>query len=137
LEDWKPYYFDGTQPEMGRCFIIEADASPMGMIACNEIDRVARKVEIDILIGEGRYRNHGYGTDAIQAFLGYLFNELHLHRVEIGAYIHNLRAICAYEKAGFVREGVLREAEWVEGRFVDCVVMSILEDEFQAQECLI
>lgn len=137
LEDWKPYYFDGTKPEKGRCFIVEADGFPIGMIAYHMRDRVARRVEIDVLIGGERYRDRGYGTDAIRAFLGYLFNELHAHRVELGTYIHNLRAICAYEKAGFVREGVLREADWVEGRFVDCVVMSILEDEFQAQECLI
>ena len=44
----------------------------------------------------------------------------------------NPRAIRAYEKAGFIKEGTLRQDEYHEGRFVDTVVMGILREEWLA-----
>jgi ribosomal-protein-alanine N-acetyltransferase len=131
LEDWKPFYFDGSAPQMGRCFMIEVEGEPIGMIAYNKIDPQARKVEIDILIGDSKNWNKGYGTDAVRAFLGYLFNELRLHRVEVAASGNNPRAIRCYQKAGFVKEGVLRDRGWEDGSLVDEVWFGVLEDEFQ------
>lgn len=128
---WEPYYFDGSRPDLGRCFTIEADTSPIGMIASNRVDTAARSTEIDILIGEEGYRGRGHGTDAIRAFLGFLFDTVGLHRVWLATYEHNARARRAYEKAGFVREGVMRQAERVDGRWVDSVIYGILEDEFR------
>jgi ribosomal-protein-alanine N-acetyltransferase len=130
LTDWKPYYFDGSEPERGRCFAIEAEGRPIGMIAYNAIIRRDRSVDIDVIIGEKAYWSRGYGTDAIRAFLRYLFEVVGMHRVALGTYATNARAIRCYEKCGFVREGVQRESEWVDGRWVDAVLMSVLEQEF-------
>lgn len=132
LADWKPYYFDGSEPERGRCFAIEADGRPIGMIAYNAINRRDRCVEIDVIIGEKAYWSRGYGTDAIHAFLGHLFDVVGLHRVWLGTYATNARAIRCYEKCSFVREGVHRESDWVDGRWLDAVQMSILEHEFRS-----
>jgi RimJ/RimL family protein N-acetyltransferase len=44
---------------------------------------------------------------------------------------NNPRAIRAYEKAGFVHEGRLRQAEFKDGKYIDILVMSILKDEFK------
>ena len=133
LADWKPYYFDGSEPERGRCFAIEADGRPIGMIAYNAINRRDRSVEIDVTIGEKAYWSRGYGTDAIRTFLGYLFEVMGMHRVWLVPYATNARAIRCYEKCGFVREGVLRESDWVDGQWVDAVLMSVLEQEFKGE----
>jgi RimJ/RimL family protein N-acetyltransferase len=134
LADWKPYYFDGSAPRLGRCFAIEADDRPIGMIAYNAINERDRSVEIDIVIGETEYWDRGYGTDAIRAFLGCLFGEMGLHRVWILPSVSNPRAVRCYEKAGFVREGVLRDHSWFEGHWQDCVMMSVLDHECRGQE---
>jgi ribosomal-protein-alanine N-acetyltransferase len=131
LRDWQPHYFDGSQPDRGRCFAIEADGRPIGMIAYNRVDTVDRCTEIDIVIGDSAYRDRGYGTDAIRAFLGFLFDVVGLHRVWLGTYDHNARAQRAYEKCGFVREGVMRKSDWLDGRWVDSVIYGILEHEFR------
>ncbi len=136
LVDWKPYYFDGSAPRLGRCFAIEADGRPIGMIAYNAINEYDRSVEVDIVIGETAYWDRGYGTDSIRAFLGYLFGEMGLHRVWLVPRVSNARAIRCYEKVGFVREGILRESDWLEGQWVDCVMMSALGHEFQGREAL-
>lgn len=128
---WKPYYFDGSAPRLGRCFAIEVDGRPIGMIAYNAINERDRSVEIDVVIGETAYRDRGYGTDAIRAFLDYLFGEMGLHRVWLVPRVSNPRAIRSYEKSGFVREGVLRDHDWFEGQWVDCLMMSVLDHEFR------
>jgi RimJ/RimL family protein N-acetyltransferase len=138
LRDWQPHYFDGSQPDRGRCFTVEslpaggrADARPIGMIAYNRIDVSNRSTEIDIVIGDPAYRDRGHGTDAIRAFLAFLFDTVGLHRVWLATYDYNVRAQRAYEKAGFVREGVMRQSDWVDGHWVDSVIYGILEDEFR------
>lgn len=137
LRDWRPYYFDGSQLELGRCFMIEikkADAEQgtpaIGMIAINAIDTHNRSTDFDIVIAEPNYRRKGYGTDAIRTLVQFLFNTVGLHRVWVGTYEHNVGARRAYEKAGFIREGLLRESDWVEDRWVNVVIYGLLKNEF-------
>ena len=129
VADWKPYYFDSTRPEKGRCFTIEADGKPIGMLATNEVRIRDQNVDVDILIGEASCREKGYGTDALQTFVKFLLETVGLHRVSIGAYAHNALALHVYEKVGFKREGVLRESDYVGGTWVDVIVLSILASD--------
>jgi RimJ/RimL family protein N-acetyltransferase len=76
---------------------------------------------------EGRGR--GLGTEATRLIVGYGFDQLGLHRIELEVYAFNPRARRAYEKVGFVAEGVLRDALWWDGEWVDAVVMSMLETD--------
>ncbi len=131
LRHWEPHYLDGSQPERGRCFTIEADSRPIGMINYNRVDTSSRSTEIDIVIGAPGYRDHGYGTDAVRAFLAFLFDAVGLHRVWLATYDYNARARRVYEKMGFVQEGVMRQTDLVDGRWVDSVIYGILEHEFR------
>ncbi len=141
LRHWEPHYLDGSQPERGRCFTIEAaprgaasrqePAGPIGMINYNRVDTSSRSTEIDIVIGAPGFRDRGYGTDALRAFLAFLFDNVGLHRVWLATYDYNARARRVYQKIGFVREGVMRQSELIDGRWVDSVVYGILEHEFR------
>ena len=77
--------------------------------------------------GQGR----GLGTEATRLIVGYGIEELGLHRIELGVYSFNPRAQRAYEKAGFVVEGVRREALLWDGEWVDSIVMSVLASEWK------
>ena len=76
-------------------------------------------------------RNRGLGTEATRLICGYGFEKLGLHRISLEVYAFNPRARRAYEKAGFVVEGVLRDALLWEGRWVDSTAMSILAAEWE------
>ena len=58
--------------------------------------------------------------------LRYCFREAGLHRVYLRALADNAQAISSYEKAGFVREGYLRDDVRIEGEYRDIVGMAAL-----------
>lgn len=84
-----------------------------------------------ILIGDKRYWNKGYGTDATKTILAYGFNKLKLHRIQLEVYQYNPRAIRVYKKLGFKLEGIRRQANFYRGKFHDDLLMGILKSEWQ------
>ncbi|MGW0147122.1 GNAT family N-acetyltransferase [Streptomyces sp. NPDC004822] len=103
----------------------------VGEVVLFEWDPRARGCTFRTLIGP-RGRGRGLGTEATRLIVGHGFEQLGLHRIQLEAYGHNARALRVYEKAGFVREGVRREADFRDGRWLDWVLMAVLEQEWAA-----
>lgn len=103
----------------------------IGSCQLHTIDRTHRSAELQIRIGSREHWGHGYGTEAVRLLLDIAFEDLQLHRVYLHVLAGNERAQRAYLRAGFVREGVLREAAFVDGRHQDLVVMGILAAEWK------
>ena len=61
------------------------------------------------------------------------FETLNLNRVFLRVYAENARAIRSYEKAGFVREGRLRDAVYKHGKYDDVILMGVLRAEWAAR----
>jgi RimJ/RimL family protein N-acetyltransferase len=106
----------------------------IGNIGLHGIDWQNRQAELGIAIGEKAYWNQGYGSDAIRTLLVLAFREMNLHRVFLRVDRENGRGIRCYEKAGFRREGVLRDVIFKDGAYQDQFIMSILESEFNENE---
>jgi RimJ/RimL family protein N-acetyltransferase len=71
------------------------------------------------------YRGRGLGRRLIEAALQ-AAREAGLVRVELSVHADNDRAIALYEKIGFQREGVARDAVFIDGRYIDTIHMAIL-----------
>jgi RimJ/RimL family protein N-acetyltransferase len=99
--EWQAHYFDGSQPEKGRSFVIIADGQPIGQINYNEINRICNAVDIDVLIGEDLQKGKGYGSDAIRTLVNYLFRYMHIEHCELKVLAENTKAIQAYLRIGF------------------------------------
>ncbi len=67
----------------------------------------------------------------------FAFEELKLHRLELDVYSFNPRAERVYQKAGFRREGVLRDAVLDGQQYADDILMSILEEEWRQLKGLV
>lgn len=130
-DDWKPQYFSDRDPYSGRCFAILAEGEPIGMIAYNVIDRKNKSVELDMIIGDRKHWGKGYGPDALKTLTGYLFRRFRLNRIWLDTYANNPRAVRAYQKAGFRKEGLMRENVLLGSRFIDSVKFSVLRKEFK------
>ena len=102
----------------------------VGTSGLYEIFWPGRRAEFRILIGEPSVFDKGYGTEATRLTVDYAFIRLNMEVVHLGVNADNARAVRAYEKAGFVREGLRRKFVYARGSYHDAVVMSILRDEY-------
>ncbi len=103
---------------------------PIGNVAFHEINQRSRNAEVGIFIGEKSEWNKGYGTEAMRLMLEIGFNTLNLHRIFLRTLATNLRGIRAYEKAGYIHEGCMRQAEYKNGQYIDMLFMSVLRPEW-------
>lgn len=124
--DYKPYFFDGTQPESGRCFIIMADGELIGQINHDKIYDDRKRTELDIWMSSEANCGKGYGSDALQTLCKYLFEKYGVVELVVRPSARNLRAINAYEKAGFQHVEMTpkqQEVEFGHGDYNDDVVL--------------
>jgi len=76
---------------------------------------------------------HGVGTLAVKAIQRHVFERLEKHRLALDCYADNARAVRLYEKTGFQREGVLRDASVKrDGQRMSLVLFSMLKHEYRA-----
>ncbi|MFB6988237.1 MULTISPECIES: GNAT family N-acetyltransferase [unclassified Streptomyces] len=107
-----------------------ATGACVGEAVLNEWDSGNRSCNFRIALAEAG-QGRGFGTEAARLIVGYGFEGLGLHRISLGVFAFNPRARRAYEKAGFVAEGVRRDALLYDGAWVDDIVMSILASEWE------
>lgn len=103
----------------------------IGSTGLHQVNHVTRCATFGLMIGEVEYHNRGYGTEATRLAVRYGFRELNLNRIQLSVFADNWRAIRAYQKAGFVHEGCLREAVYRNGRYVDEYRFAILREEWE------
>jgi len=72
------------------------------------------------------YRGRGIGARLMDRTLTQAFTTGFV-RVELSVRADNRRAQRLYEKLGFVREGVLRDAVFVDGEFLDAIPMALID----------
>ena len=98
----------------------------IGNIKLGPVDPNHRLADIGILIGEKDCWGKGYASEAISLIVDYAFNILNLHKVTAGCYAPNKGAIRAFEKTGFVQEGVRKAHCFFEGAYVDDVLLGLV-----------
>ncbi len=103
----------------------------IGNSGFNGVDWKNSSAEVGIFIGNKKFWNQGYGSEAMQLLVNTGFNRLNLNRIYLNVFATNPRAIHTYEKVGFVHEGRFRQDIFLNGRYVDVLMMSILRSEWQ------
>lgn len=106
----------------------------IGLSVLRNINMIHRKAELAIYIGDESARGKGYSKEATLQTLHFAFNNLGLQRVFLHVLANNEAAINLYEKVGFVREGVLRDSMFKNGKFFNEIVMSILNHEYHRRQ---
>jgi len=107
---------------------ILVDGALAGTIGLHYVDWFDRSAEIDYWIASA-YEGRGYVTRATRRLLGVAFGAAGLHRLVIRCAIDNARSRSVAERLGFRLEGLLREAQWVGGRFVDQHLLALLRTD--------
>lgn len=86
---------------------------------------------LQIYIGNKQARGQGLGWDSLKSVLDYAFSELKLHRIWLHVLPGKDAAAHLYRKAGFIEEGLERDATLWQGTFRSQLRMSLLEPEWR------
>ena len=100
-----------------------------GAVRLNDVDRDDCKATIGYFLGS-QFAGKGIVTAALKAVLAWCFGQLGLNRIALHCASANLRSMRVADRLGFVREGLLRQNEFLNGEFVDQYVYGLLAAEF-------
>lgn len=102
-----------------------------GAVRVNHVEAAHRKAAIAYYIG-GNYQGKGLATLAVRAVLEWAFAQLGMNRIELRCASSNLASQSLAKRLGFTWEGMLRQAELLNGEFVDHFVYGLLKQDFKS-----
>ena len=71
----------------------------IGNCGLYDIDFISKRGQLNIIIGDVKSHNNGYGTDTVKTLIKYGFHRLGLNSIQLGLHAENLKALKAYKKA--------------------------------------
>jgi ribosomal-protein-serine acetyltransferase len=89
-----------------------------GVVHHLNVDWVNRWTALSYWLDEG-HQGKGIMTESCRAMVAHAFETWKLHRVMIECAAENTRSRAIPERLGFKLEGVTRQSEWLQDRFVD------------------
>lgn len=81
-------------------------------------------------------RRKGYGTEAILMIVDYLFLSKSIIRIQAEIHPNNIGSQRVLEKAGLVKEGILRKSFFSRGEWRDTAILSVLREEWKEPKIL-
>jgi RimJ/RimL family protein N-acetyltransferase len=85
-----------------------------------------RRAEVRIVLGDRSAWGGGHGTDALRLIRHVAFGPMNLDKLWADVLVTNPRGVAAFERAGFVREGLLAGDRVTDGCRVDVVRLGAL-----------
>jgi RimJ/RimL family protein N-acetyltransferase len=123
---------EGMASEVGRMIVALDDGPPIGSVSWHSVgygpNRRSRAWNIGITIVP-EHRGRGHGAAAQRMLADHLFAATDANRVEASTDVHNIAEQRALERAGFIREGVLRGAQYRAGEWHHLVLFARLRDD--------
>ena len=145
LAPWLVWVRDTTKPEHSLEYIeyclhkaetqtelvlgIRICDSIVGSVGMHQWDHAARRAQLGYWIGK-EYEGRGLVHQSLEKFIGFLFLQAGLNKLEIHFVEGNKRSARVAESLGFRVEGVLRQAVVRNGLLEDLVITGLLKDEW-------
>ena len=124
-------HMDGLSNEVFFAICDKATNKHIGNIKLGPINWIHRYGDISLLIGEKDYWGKGLATEAIRLVTEFGFYTLNLHKIKAGCYENNHGSAKAFEKVGFVREGLLKKQWMVNGSLQDEILLGICFEDYK------
>jgi RimJ/RimL family protein N-acetyltransferase len=125
--DWEKEIFPGTPASL----VIECEGVPIGYVGSYWVDKNTNWLETGIVIYDSNFWNGGFGTEAYQLWIDYLFTSTDIHRLGMSTWSGNTRMIKVANKLGMKVEARIRDARMVNGEYFDAIKMGILRKEWE------
>jgi ribosomal-protein-serine acetyltransferase len=142
LEEWLPFVEHTLDISYTRRFVVaylnsdRIDATFAiyynnnfaGIIGLKDTDFDNKKTEIGYWLSES-FQHKGIMTLSGNAVINYIFDEMHLNRIQLKAATGNVKSQAVAKRLGFLQEGIERESELHTRGFVDLIVYGLLKAE--------
>ncbi|MFH7011409.1 GNAT family N-acetyltransferase [Flavobacterium sp. FlaQc-52] len=99
----------------------------LGIIGYYRLQPENYRAEIGYMLAP-EYHGKGIIPEAVNRLIRYGFDDLKLHSIEAIIDPENFASEKVLHKCGFVKEAHLKEAEFYDGRFLDKVIYSLLDN---------
>jgi diamine N-acetyltransferase len=98
----------------------------VGAIDLFDFDPYHNRAGVGILIGEKSDRKKGYATAALEKFISYSFNTLHLHQLYCNITLGNEESLRLFKKFGFKVSG--KKADWIKqpGGYIEEYMLQLI-----------
>jgi ribosomal-protein-serine acetyltransferase len=131
--DTRAYLRDARSARMRRSafeFVVAdlADGRLLGIVSTHRIDWTRRCAGLGSWVRRSAWGKQ-VATEAARGLVEYAFRTLELHRLEAHVAPANQASRRVVEKLGFHREGIARDFEFIDGRYLDHIQYSLLRWE--------
>ncbi len=116
--------------EIRLAVVLKESQEMIGMVYLTGINYINRTAVIGSLLGVEENRGKGYISEARYLLFEYAFMQLNLQRISANILENNVSSRKSVEKFGYVREGLLRNAVYKDGKYHNLVAYSMLKVEF-------
>ena len=100
----------------------------LGVVGLESVIHMHRSCELGYWLTDAA-SGKGYMTEAAAGALDFAFSRVGAHRVRIAAATDNHRSLAVIARLGFRFEGIAREAEHCDGRWLDHAVFALLSTD--------
>ncbi|MEN1936181.1 GNAT family protein [Paenibacillus sp. 102] len=128
-------YIENANDENANTFVYKVidkeTRKVIGHISLGKIDRVNKSARIGkVLVGDTSMRGKSVGKKMMEEVLKVAFEQLDLYRVSLGVFDFNASAIVCYERVGFAKERLLKDARKIGDEYWNLWEMRILKHEW-------
>ena len=106
--------------------------APMGDISVYHYSAEHNKAEVGFWLLP-QYWENGYAREALALVMVFWTKEKGLHRMEAFVEPENLASCRLLEKAGFIREGLMRDCEFKNGRYISLVIYGKINEKSEGK----
>jgi ribosomal-protein-serine acetyltransferase len=111
-------------------YIIKVQNKVAGRIGLYHIDQSNKIASIGYWVGK-EFEGKGVVTKSCKKIVSLGFAKLHLNRIEIKCGTLNYKSQAIPERLNFKKEGIIRQAELLNGKFIDLFLYSLLKEEWR------
>ncbi len=130
--------FENRVSSESKTFIIEKkDSTKIGYIQYFDViwDGIGKLTTIAYSLIPPE-RGKGYGTEAAQIIVDFLFLSKDIPCIQATVHVDNVASYRVLEKIGFKREGKIRKRFYIQGQWVDQFLYSLLKEEWKGPKIL-
>jgi ribosomal-protein-serine acetyltransferase len=133
IDNFRHYILDTkkratAQTDYGYAIIIDKNIA--GRIGLHHINQQNKIGEIGYWLADG-WQGRGIITKSCQAIIHHCFTALGLNRIEIKCGTGNHKSRAVAEKLQFKHEGILQQAELLNGKFIDLHLYAMLKQNWE------